>query len=315
MVIKAGTREAFGEALLELGRKNEKIVVLDADLAESTKTNAFKKEFPDRFIQLGLHEQDMISTAAGLAASGLIPFAASFVVFLSGIPWIQIRQSVCLSNHNVKLVATHGGITVGEDGASHQGCEDFAIMRVLPNMTVICPADAVETKKAVFAIAEHKGPVYMRLSREKFPVIFDEGYEFTIGRAKRLLEGGDVTFIATGLMVSHALTAADQLREQGISARVINVSTIKPLDREEIIQAAKETGALVTAEEHSIIGGLGSAVASLVSEEFPVPIEFVGVHDEFGFSGKPDELMKYFHLTQDDMKKAALRALERKNER
>jgi transketolase len=212
----------------------------------------------------------------------------------------------------VKLVASHGGVTVGEDGASHQGCEDFAIMSVLPHMTVICPADAVETKKAVFAMAEHVGPVYMRLSREKFPVIFDENYDFRIGKAKRLVEGNDVAIIGTGLMVSHALQAAENLKGKGISARVINVSTIKPLDVDEIIQAAAETGALVTAEEHSTIGGLGSSIAALVSRECPVPVEMVGVHDEFGFSGKPSELLRHFHLTPEDIEMAAFKALDRK---
>ncbi|MEW5806461.1 MAG: transketolase family protein [Acidobacteriota bacterium] len=311
----AGTRDAFGEAIVELGKENKKIVVIDADLAESTRTHRFKETFPDRFIQLGLHEQDMVSTAAGLAASGLIPFATSFVVFLSGIPWIQIRQSVCLSHHNVKLVASHGGITVGEDGASHQGCEDFALMSVLPHMTVICPADAAETKKAVKAIAEHDGPVYMRLSREKFPVLFDESYHFKIGKARRLQEGEDVSLLGTGLMVYHSLLAAELLKVNGISARVINVSTIKPLDIEEIVKAARETGCIVTAEEHSVIGGLGSLVASRVSKECPVPIEMIGVHDQFGFSGKPEELLAHFHLMPKDIEEAALKVIERKRRR
>ncbi len=311
--MKKGTRNAYGQALIELGFElKDKIVVLDADLSKSTKTDEFAKKFPKQFFQMGLHEQDMVSTAAGLAASNLIPFVSSFVVFLTGIAWMQIRQSVCLSNHNVKLVASHGGVTVGQDGASHQACEDFALMSALPNMTVICPADYYETKKAVKEIAKHKGPVYMRLSRVEFPVLFDESYEFKIGKAKRIIDGEDVSLLATGLMVSHTLAAAEELGKRGVSARVINMSTIKPIDKDEVRIAAKETGAIVSVEEHSIIGGLGSAVASILSEQALAPLEIMGIPDVFGFSGKPDELLRHFKLMPEDIVKAALRVLKRK---
>lgn len=311
--MKKGTRSAYGQALIELGLElKDKIVVLDADLSKSTKTEEFAKRFPKLFIQMGLHEQDMVSTAAGLAASGLIPFVSSFVVFLTGIAWMQIRQSVCLSNHNVKLVATHGGITVGQDGASHQACEDFAIMSVIPRMTVICPADYFETKKTVKEMAKHQGPVYMRLSRVEFPILFDESYDFKIGKARRIADGDDVSLIATGLMVSHCLVAAEELERKGISARVINMSTIKPIDRDEIISAAEETGAIVSVEEHSIIGGLGSAVAMVLSQRSLAPLEIMGIPDVFGSSGKPDDLLKHFKLMPEDIVKAALRVLEKK---
>ncbi len=310
--MKKGTRNAYGQALIELGLEQDKIVVLDADLSKSTKTEEFAKKFPDRFFQMGLHEQDMVSTAAGLAASGLIPFVSSFVVFLTGIAWMQIRQSICLSRHNVKLVATHGGITVGQDGASHQACEDFALMNVLPYMTVLCPADYFEAKEAVKQIAKHEGPAYMRLSRVEFPVLFDENYELTIGKANRVREGGDVALIGTGLMVSHCLEAAEELEKHGISARVINMSTLKPIDQKEIIDAAKEIGAVVSVEEHSVIGGLGSSIASVLSQISPVPLEIMGVPDVFGSSGKPDDLLKHFKLMPEDIVETAKSVIQKK---
>jgi transketolase len=259
-------REAYGNILKHLGEQDERIVVLDADLSCSTHTDVFGKAHPDRFFNMGVAEQDMIGTAAGLASAGKIPFTSTFAIFQTGRAWEQIRQSICYPNLNVKLVATHGGITVGEDGATHHCVEDIALMRVLPNMTVIIPADAYETEKAVIAAFEHKGPVYIRISREKFPVLFNKNHEFNIGQSKMLRAGGDLTFIATGLMVSAALDAAELLAAKGIQARVINMPTIKPIDRQAIIDAALETGAIVTAEEHSIIGGLGSAVAEIFKE-------------------------------------------------
>ncbi len=310
--MKKGTRNAYGQALIELGLEQDKIVVLDADLSKSTKTEEFAKKFPERFFQMGLHEQDMVSTAAGLAASGLIPFVSSFVVFLTGIAWMQIRQSICLSRHNVKLVATHGGVTVGQDGASHQACEDFALMSVLPHMTVLCPADYFETKEAVRQIVKLEGPAYVRLSRVEFPVLFDENYELTIGKANRIREGQDVALIGTGLMVSHCLTAAEELERQEISARVINMSTIKPIDQKEIVAAAEETGAIVSVEEHSVIGGLGSSVASVLSQISPTPLEVMGVPDVFGSSGKPDDLLRHFKLRPEDIVETAKRAIQRK---
>ncbi len=306
------TRDAYGEALAELGAQNKDIVVLDADLSGSTKTAVFAKKFPERFLNMGIAEANMVGTAAGLAAAGKIPFLSTFAIFAAGRAWEQIRQSVAYPKANVKIVPTHGGITVGEDGGSHQSVEDIAIMRAIPNMTVIVPADAIETKKAIRAVAEYKGPVYVRLGRNKVPSIFPEDYYFEIGRGCQVAPGDDMTFVTTGIMTGQALKASEMLEKEGISARVVHIGTIKPLDREIILKAAEETGAIVTAEEHSIIGGLGGSVAELLSESLPTPLKRVGVRDRFGTSGKAEELLKYFHLTPEDLADAAREVLARK---
>ena len=309
---KIATRDAYGQALVKLGADNPRVVVLDADLSKSTKTVDFLKQYPERFFNMGIAEQNMMGTAAGLAASGKIPFASTFAIFATGRAFEQIRNSIAYTRLNVKIAATHAGLTVGEDGASHQAIADISLMRSLPNMTVLVPADAEETKKAVFAAAALEGPVYIRLGRPAVPVLFDRDYNFAIGRAAILRPGSDVTVLACGYMVSVALQAARELEQEGISARVINISTIKPIDREAIIQAARETGALVTAEEHSIIGGLGSAVAEVLAEYAPAPLERVGVKDVFGESGKPQELLEKYGLTAPDIKQAVYRVLKRK---
>jgi transketolase len=306
------TRDAYGETLVKLGAQNKDIVVLDADLSGSTKTAVFAKKFPERFFNMGIAEANMVGTAAGLAAAGKIPFVSTFAIFAAGRAWEQIRQSVAYPKANVKIVPTHGGITVGEDGGSHQSVEDIAIMRAIPNMTVIVPADAVETRKAIRAVAEYKGPVYVRLGRNKVPAIFPEDFYFEIGRGCEVAPGADMTFVTTGIMTGQALKASELLNKEGISARVVHIGTIKPLDREIILKAAEETGAIVTAEEHSIIGGLGGAVAELLSEELPTPLKRVGVHDRFGTSGKAEELLKYFLLTPEDLADAAREVLTRK---
>ncbi|NLB72950.1 MAG: transketolase family protein [Firmicutes bacterium] len=308
---KIATRAAYGKALVKLGELNPDVVVLDADLSKSTKTDGFAKRFPERFMQMGIAEADMMGTAAGLAASGKIPFASSFAIFASGRAFDQVRQTAGYGRLNVKIGASHGGITVGEDGASHQSIEDIALMRVIPGMTVIVPADAEETEQAVFAAARHEGPVYIRTGRSPVPVLFDEGYKFQIGKASTLREGKDVTIIACGVMVSVSLEAAEILAKRGILARVLNMATIKPVHVDAVVAAAKETGAIVTAEEHSIIGGLGSAVCEVAGEMCPVPIERVGIRDVFGQSGTPDELMQAYCLTRDDIAHAAVRAIDR----
>ncbi len=310
---KIATREAYGAALVELGRRNPNVVVLDADLAKSTKTADFSKEFPQRFFDVGIAEQNMIGTAAGLAAAGKVPFASSFAVFATGRVYDQIRNSVAYPRLNVKIAATHAGITVGEDGASHQMVEDIALMRVLPNMTVIVPADAVETRAAVMAAAEMDGPVYIRLGRSGVPVLHDENtFRFEPGRAVTLREGEDVAVIACGIMVAAALEAAEHLAGEGISVRVLDVHTVKPLDVQAVVEAAKITGAVVTAEEHSIIGGLGGAVAEALAENYPVPVRRVGVRDTFGESGKPDELLEKYGLTSADIILAVHEVLKQK---
>lgn len=307
------TRDAYGEALIELGKENENVVVLDADLSKSTKTYGFGQEFPNRFINVGIAEQNLIGVAAGLSTAGKIPFASTFAMFATGRAFEIIRNSVGYPKLNVKICATHSGITVGEDGASHQALEDISCMRTIPNMTVIVPADGVETKAAIHAIAKMDGPVYVRLGRLAVPVINDEtSYKFQIGKGVTLKEGNDVTIIATGLMVSEALEAAKELETKGIKARVINIHTIKPIDEEVIIKAAKETGAIVTAEEHNIIGGLGSAVAEVISENCPVPLKRIGTEDTFGESGKPAELMKKYGLTKDNIVEAVTDIINRK---
>ena len=315
MADKIATRDAYGQALVELGRENPNIVVLDADLSKSTKTNVFARGFPDRHFNFGVAEANMIATAGGLATCGKIPFASTFAVFASGRAWDQTRMSVCYPELNVKIVATHGGITVGEDGASHQANEDIAIMRALPNITVVVPADAVETRKAVRAIAEYQGPVYMRLGRSAVPVIFDEDYNFALGQAVIVRPGSAVSIFACGIMTAMALEAAETLAAEGISAEVVNVSTIKPLDTETIINSVMMTKCAVSAEEHSIIGGLGSAIAEALIDACPVPMERVGVPDTFTESGKPDELLKKYGMTAEDIANAARLAVKHKKER
>ena len=291
------TRDAYGEALAELGAVNENIVVLEADLSKSTKTSDFKKVYPERHFNMGIAEQNMLGVAAGFAAAGKIPFASSFAVFATGRAYDQIRNSIAYPNLNVKIAATHAGLTVGEDGGSHQMLEDIALMRALPNMTVIVPADGIETKQVIKAAAEYEGPVYIRMGRPKVPVLFDENYTFEIGKGVVLKEGTDVTLVGTGIMVSKAVEAAELLAAEGISAAVVNISTIKPLDAELIIAQAQKTGAIVTCEEHNIYGGLGSAVAEVLVENCPVPMARVGVADKFGESGLPDELLEKYGLT------------------
>jgi len=308
---KIATRESYGNALAELGDTYD-IVVLDADLSKSTKTEVFKKKFPDRFINAGIAEQNMLSTAAGLASCGKVVFASSFAMFAAGRAFEQIRNSIAYPKLNVKIGATHAGISVGEDGATHQCLEDIGIMRTIPNMVIINPADDVEARAAVKAAVEHDGPVYLRFGRLGVPVIFDEDYKFEIGKGVMLNDGKDVTIIATGLMVEAAITAEKMLKEKGISARVVNIHTIKPIDREIIAKAAKETGAIVTCEEHNIIGGLGSAVAEVVAEECPVPMERIGVRDQFGKSGVPAQLLKDYGLTAEDIVKAAEKVIAKK---
>jgi len=301
----AATRDAYGKILAEIGKEKQNIIVLDADLSVSTKTAAFAKAFPERFFDMGVAEQDMIGTAAGLAACGKIVFASTFAVFGSGRAWDQIRMAAAYTRQNVKIVVTHAGLTTGEDGASHQANEDIAIMRALPNMTVIVPADSVETEKTIKAAVEYYGPMYIRLSRAKTPVINENDYSFQIGKGVKLRSGTDVSIIACGIMVSSALSAAESLKADGISARVINLHTIKPLDKELIIRCAQETKAIVTAEEHSIIGGLGGAVAEVLAENCPIPMLRVGVNDCFGESGKSEELLVKYGLTSNDIVKAA----------
>ena len=307
-----GTRNVYGEVLAALGETYKNIVVLNADLSGSTKTDIFHKKFPHRFFNMGIAEQDMIGTAVGLATTGKIPFVSTFAIFAVGKPWEQIRQSIANPAINVKIVASHAGITVGEDGASHQSIEDIGIMRVLPNMTVIIPADGIETGKAVKAIVDYQGPVYMRLSRMRFPVIYDESYDFKIAKGNILRKGKDVTIFATGFMVSQSLKATDQLEAEGISAQLINISTIKPIDQELIIKASQVTGAVVTTEEHSIIGGLGSAVAEVLSEHCPTPMKRIGIKDQPGTSGSPAELLDHYQLNPQHIISAVKEVLQQK---
>ena len=309
---KQATRDAYGLALVELGKENENVVVLDADLSKSTKTCNFKEAYPERFFNMGIAEQNLLGTAAGLAASGKIPFASSFAVFAVGRAYDQIRNSIAYPKLNVKIAATHAGITVGEDGGSHQMIEDIALMRALPNMTVIVPADGVETRAAILAAAEYKGPVYIRLGRSKVETIFDENYKFRLGKGVVVKDGTDVTLIACGIMVEVALRAAELLAGDNISAAVVNISTIKPIDAALITKMAEQTGAVVTCEEHNIIGGLASAVAEVLVEKCPVPMERVGVEDKFGQSGLPDELLKAYGLTAEHIAEKAKAAIGRK---
>ncbi|NLL30687.1 MAG: transketolase family protein [Clostridiales bacterium] len=295
---KIATREAYGKALASLANVNENIVVLDADLSKSTKTADFKAVCEERFFNMGIAEANMMAVAAGMSTCGKIPFVSTFAMFAAGRAFEQIRNSICYPKLNVKICATHAGLTVGEDGASHQAIEDLSLMRSIPNMTVICPSDAVEAAAAIKAVAEYDGPCYVRLGRAAVNVINDENtYEFKIGKGVTLSEGKDVTIVATGIMVDVALAAKEELEKEGINARVINIHTLKPIDKDVLIKAAKETGAIVTVEEHNVIGGLGSAVSEVLCEEYPVPVIKVGVNDTFGESGTPDQLLEKYGLT------------------
>ncbi len=295
---KKSTRQAYGEALVELGKINNNVVVLDADLTKSTKTALFQKDFPERHINVGISEADLVGVAAGLATCGKIAFASTFAMFAAGRAFDQIRNTVCYPKLNVKIAPTHAGISVGEDGGSHQSVEDIALMRSIPGMVVLSPADATETKKMVFAAAEYEGPVYIRMGRLDTEVLFDENnYEFQIGIINTIKEGTDVTIAATGLMVEEAIKASEILGAEGISVRVLNVGTIKPLDGETILKAAQETKFIVTAEEHSVIGGLGSAISEFLSETHPTLVKKLGVYDKFGQSGKGEELLVKYDLT------------------
>ena len=311
-VIKTATRDAYGKALVELGNTDAKVLVLDADLAAATKTGMFKKEHPEKFIDCGIAEGNMMGIAAGLAASGYTVFASSFAMFAAGRAFEQVRNSIGYPHLNVKIGATHAGISVGEDGASHQCCEDIGLMRTIPGMVILNPADDVEARLCVLAAAEHDGPVYMRFGRLAVPRVFDEDYKFEIGKAVTLREGTDVTIIATGLMVNEAIEAAKTLEAEGVSVELINMHTIKPLDKDAVIKAAKKTGCIVTAEEHNIIGGLGSAVAEAVAEEYPVPVVRVGVNDEFGKSGPAVELLHLYRLDAENIVEKAKLAISKK---
>ena len=304
-IVRKATRDGYGAALVELGREHEDIVVLDADLAASTKTGMFKKAFPERHFDCGIAEANMVGAAAGMAAMGLVPFASSFAMFAAGRAYEQLRNSVGYPRLNVKIGASHGGISVGEDGASHQCCEDFALMRSIPGMVVLNPADEVEARKATKAAYAYNGPVYLRFGRLAVPVIHGEDYDFVIGRGEQLTEGSDVAIIATGLMVNEALMAEEQLRAEGIHARVVNICTIKPLDEEIVLRAARECGKIITCEEHSIVGGLGEAVCSLLAEKCPTPVRRIGVNDVFGYSGPAWDLLKAFGLSAEHIVEVA----------
>jgi transketolase len=309
---EASMRDAYGETLLELGKANPDIVVLDADLCPSTMTKYFMKEFPERSFDIGIAEQNMVSIAAGLAASGKIPFASTFAVFAPGRCFDQIRMSIAQPGLNVKIVATHGGLSVGEDGTSHQAIEDFSLICSLPGFTVIVPADAIETVQAVKAVASHQGPCYIRLGRPKLPLVYTEDYRFELGKAVMMRPGTDATIIALGIMVAAALEAATELERQGIDCRVLNMPTLKPIDEAAIIKAADETGTIVTAEEHMEHGGLGSTVARVIVKHRPVPVEFVAVKDTYAKSGKPAELLKRYGLTAKDIVNAVNKGIKRK---
>ena len=312
MAEEVSPRETYGKTLVELGEENPDIVVLDADLSHSTMTGFFAQKFPERYFNCGIAEQNMVGIAGGLAASGKIPFASTFAVFAVGHCFDQIRLSIAQPKLNVKLVVTHGGISVGEDGVSQQAIEDLALIGSLPGFTVIVPADAIETAQAVRAAAAHFGPFYIRLCRPKLPLIYDQGYRFNLGKAVTMRRGGDATIIAIGLMVKAALEAAESLKGEGIDCRVLNMPTLKPIDEAAIIQAAAETGAIVTAEEHLEHGGLGSAVARVVARHQPVPMEFVAIKDTYAQSGKPAELFERYGLTAKDIERGVKSAIKRK---
>ena len=299
--IKKATRQSYGEALLKLGKENENVVVLDADLSTATKTILFAKEFPNRFFDMGIAEQDMLATAAGFSTCGKIPYASTFAVFAAGRAYDQIRNSICYPKLNVKICATHSGITVGEDGATHQMLEDISLMRTLPNMTVMCTSDDVQTKWAVREISKINGPVYLRLSRMETPIIYEENQKFEIGKAVQIGEGTDATIIATGDVVAEAIKAKEELESKGINVRVLDIHTIKPIDKELIIKCAKETKKIIIIEDHNIIGGLGSAVCEVLAEEYPCKVTRLGIKDTFGKSGKAEELMECFGLTAENI--------------
>ena len=304
-VKKVATRDAYGKALAALGAEHENLVVLDADLANATKTQTFQKAFPERHFDCGIAEANMICVAAGMSTTGLVPFASSFAMFASGRAFEQVRNSIGYPHLNVKIGATHGGISVGEDGASHQCCEDFALMRSIPGMTVICPADGVEAEAAVKAAYEMDGPVYLRFGRLAIPVFHEEDFNFQIGKGEVLRDGTDVAIIANGLLVYEAIQAGEALAEMGINAMVINMATVKPLDEELVLSAAKKCGKVITCEEHSVIGGLGEAVCSLLSEKLPTPVRRIGVNDEFGHSGPAAALLKQFGLSAEHIVEVA----------
>lgn len=306
------TRDGYGDGLVELGATNKDVMALSADLTGSTRASWFRDKYPDRFIEMGVAEQDMIGTAAGLALSGKIPFCSTFSCFASGRAWDQLRVSVCYMNLNVKIGASHGGISVGEDGATHQAVEDISLMRTLPRMTVIVPSDYTEAKKATIAAASYPGPVYLRLGREAVPQVTKPEDVFKIGKAVKLKEGKDLTIIACGIMVDAALKAAQLLEAEKISAEVINMHTIKPADKQAILESVRKTKAVVTAEEHTVMGGLGSTICEILSQNFPAPVKMVGVEDKFGESGKPEELLRAFGLTAEDIVKKARSVLELK---
>lgn len=299
MAEKEATRNAYGKALVSLGAENPDIVVLDADLSKSTKTVDFAKKYPQRFFNMGVAEQNLMGTAAGLAAAGKIPFASTFAIFATGRAFEQIRNSIAYPQLNVKIAATHAGITVGEDGSSHQAVEDIAVMRAVPNMTVLVPADGEETRQVIRAAASYQGPVYIRMGRLDVPLLFDGNYRFEIGKANILREGTDAAIMANGIMVAMALEAAEELAQAGISVGVVNVASVKPLDVETIVRTAQQTKAVVSAEEHNIMGGLGGALAEVLAENAPVPMVRVGIKDTFGESGRPQELLEKYGLTRD----------------
>ncbi len=293
---KIATRESFGKALVELGKENKDVVVLTADLAGATKTSLFEKEFPDRFINVGIAEQNLIGISAGLATTGKIPFASTFAMFAAGRAYDQIRNSVAYPKLNVKICGTHAGVTVGEDGATHQMLEDLSLMRSIPNMTVLCPSDDTQTKWAIKEMAKFDGPVYIRLARVATPVIYDENQKFEIGKMVQIGDGTDATIFATGVEVAETLKAKEELEKENINIRVVDVHTIKPIDREMIVKCAKETKKIITIEDHSIIGGLGTAICEVLSEEYPTKVIRMGMNDKFGKSGKAEQLLKYFKL-------------------
>lgn len=305
-------RNGYGKALLELCRLHDDVLVLDADVAKSTRTEWVRAQYPDKYINMGISEQDMVGTAAGLSLTGFVPFVSTYGVFLTGRAWGQIRNTVCYNNLNVKLGGAHAGISVGPDGATHQALEDIALMRVIPNMMVITPCDCWETYKATLAVYDIQGPSYVRFGRNPAPVVTEENTPFDIYKAMLLRPGTDVTLFANGLMVYEALLAADELEKEGISARVVNVHTVKPLDEETICTCAKETGAVVTCEEHQVMGGLGSAICEVLARNYCVPVEFVGIQDRFGESGRPEELLKTYNLSAVDIIRAAHQVIKRK---
>lgn len=314
MTDKIPTRDGFGKELAELGKTNKKIVVVSADLEDATRAEHFKEAYPERFFSVGIAEQDMVGTAAGLSLQGFIPFVNSFAVFMTNRAYDMIRMDVCYNNTNVKIICSHGGVTVGPDGASAQCLEDFALMRVLPNLRVVCPVDAVEASKATRCFAAQEGPMYMRTSRAPFPVLTVEDDPFVIGKANVMREGTDATVIACGIQVSEGLKAAEILKKENVSVKVVNMHTIKPIDEARVIESAKETGAIVTAEEHQANGGLGSAVAEVVVKHCPVPMAMVAVDDRFGESGTPEELLAACHLKDVDIVKAVRAVLKRKSD-